>query len=132
MPATEAIRFPTSGPTNRNRKLSCCGCPYPRAAERTTLRTPKKRLRRMNCILRIFPSGPSPWKRRGLLKRATHLQQTPVVMMARDDLDSHGQAFGGETARDRQCRIAHDRNVVAGLHPVDIGGELNTGDFGNI
>src|SRR5437879_1498767 len=103
MPATEAIRFPTSGPTNRNRKLSCCGCPYPRAAERTTLRTPKKRLRRMNRILRLFHGGQSLGKSGGLFKRVTHLQQAPVVMVARDDLDSHGQAFSGETARHRQC-----------------------------
>src|SRR5713101_7599262 len=100
MPATDAIRFPTSGPTNRNRKSSCCGCPSPRAAEKTTLKTPGKKLRRMNRILSLFYGGQSPGKGRGLLKRMTHLQQTPVVMVACDDLDSHGQAFGGEPARD--------------------------------
>src|SRR5580765_8616406 len=41
--------------------------------------------------------------------------------MTAHDLQTNRQSLRRESARDRDRRVPHDRDVVAGLHPVDVG-----------
>src|SRR5438270_9923271 len=59
-----------------------------------------------------------------------YLQDAEVRVVAADDLNTDGKAFGREAAGHGRGRIARCRDIPARLHPVDIIFELHTSDFG--
>src|SRR5215207_5382381 len=66
---------------------------------------------------------------RSLLEGITKLQYAQIVTVTTDNLNTDGQTGSCKPAWHRQCRAAHSRDVIAGLHPIDIGQHLLPVDF---
>ena len=67
-----------------------------------------------------------------LLKGVGKAQQAQVALILADNLDADRQPFGSEAARHRDGRQPGDADVVARLHPVEVGVERDAVDFGHI
>ena len=64
-----------------------------------------------------------------LFERVRDLQDAEVLFIAADDLHANRKSFRREAARHRGRWIACCRDVPAGLHPVDVVGELHARDL---
>lgn len=56
----------------------------------------------------------------GLLESVCQLQHAEVGMVAADDLNTHREALCREASRRRYGRVAGERDIPAGFHPVDV------------
>jgi len=66
---------------------------------------------------------------RGLFKCVSKLQHTEVGVVPADDLHTHRQPLRSKPAGHRNGRMAGDGDVIAALHPVDVGLHLDSVDF---
>ncbi len=66
----------------------------------------------------------------GLFEGIRELQNTPIVMMAANDLQADGQAALGESAGDGNGWVTANGDVISGFHPSDVVFHFDAGDFG--
>ena len=66
----------------------------------------------------------------GLFEGVGELEDAEVLLVAADDLQADGQAFGREACGHGSSGIAGSGDVPAALHPVDVVGEVNAVDLG--
>ena len=67
-----------------------------------------------------------------MLERVGDLEQAPLVLMARNNLETDRQSVRRVAAWHRDRRVADDGDVVAGLHPVDVGLHGDAVDLGGV
>src|SRR5439155_8841442 len=66
---------------------------------------------------------------RSLLESVSHLQDSPIVVVPADDLNSDRQSAFGEGTGNRDGGVPRDGDVISRLHPGDVVFHLHAGNL---